>query len=131
MLHVTRYKLHDLVWAWQIENEPFLPFGVWPSLDVKLLDSEIALVRALDPTRPVIVTDSGELSLWVQAAKRADVFGTTMYRKIYPQFIGRFTGVFEYPLPPGFFRFKEKLARFMTGEPDKRFIVVELQSEPV
>jgi len=36
---------------------------------------EIALVRAKDPSRKVIVTDSGELSFWISAAKRADILG--------------------------------------------------------
>ncbi len=127
---VKRYLDSPAVETWQAENEPFLMFGECPRRGKDFLKKEVELIKSLDKTRAVLVTDSGELGLWYKAVKSGDVFGTTMYRKIYPQFIGRFTGVFEYPLPPGFFRFKEKLARFITGEQDKRFIVVELQSEP-
>ena len=115
---------HPEIRYWQIENEPFLPFGVCPKFDVNLLDSEIALARRLDPTRPVMVTDSGELSLWVRAAKRADVFGTTMYRTIWKKEIGYFT----YPIGPRFFQFKHWLNRVFAGQ--NRAVVIELQAEP-
>lgn len=121
---VNRYKNNAAVYAWQIENEPFLSFGECPKLNVKLLDEEIALVKQLD-NRPIIITDSGELSLWVRAAKRADIFGTTMYRWVWNQQLGSY----KYPIPPGFFRLKEKLVRLFVGW-QKPFVVIELQGEP-
>lgn len=122
---VNRYKDTGTIVSWQIENEPFLRFGICPAFDVALLDEEIALTKRLDPTRPVIVTDSGELSLWVHAATRGDEFGTTMYRDIYSKKVG---GYFEYPIGPNFFRFKEKMVRLFTDQ--KHFMVIELQAEP-
>ncbi len=122
---VTRYQDEETVVRWQIENEPFLRFGICPPFEVALLDEEIALTKRLDPTRPVIVTDSGELSLWVHAAARGDEFGTTMYRDIYSPKVG---GYFEYPLGPNFFRFKEKMVRLFTKQ--EHFKVIELQAEP-
>jgi len=122
---VKRYKdYHPELKYWQVENEPFLPFGVCPELDVKLLDSEIALVRSLDPTRQVIISDSGELSLWIQSAKRADVFGTTMYRTIWKEGIG----YFDYPIGPRFFHLKQWLIKTFANQ--DKIIVVELQAEP-
>jgi len=121
---VNRYKDNAAVFAWEVENEPFLSFGECPKLDVKLLDEEIALVRQLD-SRPIILTDSGELSLWVRAAKRADIFGTTMYRWVWNQQLGSY----KYPIPPGFFRLKERLVRLFVGW-QKPFVVIELQGEP-
>ena len=122
---VRHYQENPAVIAWQVENEPFLTFfGECPPLDVDFLESEIALVKALDPARPVIVTDSGELSLWVRAAKRADIFGTTLYRIIYKPILGHFT----YPLGPNFFLVKEWMVRAFTGQ--EHFMVVELQAEP-
>ncbi len=121
---VNHYKNNPAIVAWQIENEPFLKFGECPSFDVKLLDEEIALARKID-SRPIIITDSGELSIWVPAAKRADIFGTTLYRRVWHKWIGSW----KYPLPPGFFRAKEKIARFFVGQ-EKPFIVIELQAEP-
>jgi hypothetical protein len=122
---VDRYKSnHPEIKYWQVENEPFLPFGICPVLDTDLLDRELALVRQKDLSRPVIVTDSGELSLWVSAASRADVFGTTMYRTIYKKGLG----YFEYPIGPRFFRFKYGLINLF-AQKDKA-IVIELQAEP-
>lgn len=121
---VERYKDDKVVKYWQVENEPFLRFGICPAPDGELLDSEIAIVRKLDDSRKIIVTDSGELSLWVQAAKRADVFGTTMYRTIYKDGIG----YFEYPIGPRFFQFKHSLIKLFAGQ--NNAIVIELQAEP-
>jgi len=121
---VERYKKESAVKYWQVENEPFLGFGICPPLDVPLLDMEIGLVHLIDPSRKVIVTDSGELSLWISAAKRADVFGTTMYRTIWKEGLGYFT----YPIGPRFFHFKKWLAHLFSGQ--ENFIVIELQTEP-
>jgi hypothetical protein len=121
---VSRYKNEPSIKYWQVENEPFLSFGICPALDVNLLDSEVALVRAKDSSRPVIISDSGELSLWVRAASRADIFGTTMYRTIYKKGLG----YFEYPIGPRFFQFKNFLIQILAHQ-DKA-IVVELQAEP-
>jgi hypothetical protein len=121
---IDNLKGYDNIKAWQVENEPFLSFGVCPPLDTNLLDQEIALVRSKDPSRPIIVTDSGELSLWTQAAKRADIFGTTMYRTIYKKGLG----YFDYPIGPRFFQFKYYLNKIITGQ--SKAIVIELQAEP-
>lgn len=121
---VERYKDNTEVKYWQVENEPFLPFGICPKADANLLDQELAVVRNTDPGRKVIVTDSGELSLWVRAAKRADIFGTTMYRTIWKKGIG----YFDYPIGPRFFHFKAWLNRIFAGQTSN--IVIELQAEP-
>lgn len=122
---VRRYQDDRTVVKWQVENEPFLPFGVCPDFDVSFLNQEVALVKALDPSRPVLLTDSGELSLWYGAAIRGDEFGTTLYRDIYSPKVG---GYFTYPIGPNFFRFKEKMVRLLTKQ--EHFTVIELQAEP-
>jgi hypothetical protein len=121
---VERYKNQSVIKYWQIENEPFLKFGVCPAIDPSLLDSELALVRQMDTSRQIIVTDSGELSLWVQAASRADIFGTTMYRTIWKDGLGYYT----YPIGPRFFQFKAWLIKVLAHQ-NKNF-VIELQAEP-
>ncbi len=121
---VNRYKNNPSVRYWQVENEPFLKFGECPALDVNLLDNEIAIVRKIDPSRKIIITDSGELSLWTNAEKRADIFGTTMYRTIYSNKYGFYT----YPIGPRFFQFKYWMNRLIVGQ--KNAIVIELQAEP-
>lgn len=127
---VNRYKNSSAIWAWQVENEPFLSFGECPELDEELLDKEIALVRSLDPAvagRPIIITESGELSTWHRGAKKADILGTTMYRVIWHPRIP-FGGYLKYPLPPAFFQFKANIVKIFA--PIKKIIVVELQTEP-
>ena len=122
---VKRYKDKKNIIAWQVENEPFLThFGQCPKLNRKLLDDEITLVRALDD-RPIIVTDSGELSFWIAAAKRADIFGTTMYLHTYSGNLKRYI---NYPIAPGFFQFKKNITRLFAKPQD--WIVIELQAEP-
>jgi hypothetical protein len=124
---VLRYKDRQSIVMWQVENEPFLSqFGICPPLDKTYLEREIALVKNIDATRPVLVTDSGELSLWVRAAKRGDAFGTTLYRHIYSHhFGGRYI---TYPISPSFFQLKTLLVKLVTKQ--ENFMVIELQAEP-
>ncbi len=121
---MERYKNNSEIKYWQIENEPFLLFGICPAPDADLLDSEISLARKIDDSRKIIVSDSGELSLWVRAARRADVFGTTMYRNVYKEG----WGYYVYPVGPRFFRFKYGLISLFAEQ--KNAIVAELQAEP-
>ncbi len=124
---IERYKNSPALSYWQVENEPFLTqFGQCGKYPVaKYLDREIARVRELDPNHGIIVTDSGELSLWIPAAKRADVFGNTLYRKVYAD---SFEGYIDYHLPPIFFRMKRGVVHFFY--PNKKIINIELQGEP-
>jgi len=121
---VDRYKNEEVIKYWQVENEPFLNFGICPPADPNLIDREISQVRSKDSTRKIIMTDSGELSLWVQAAKRADVFGTTMYLDIWSEKMG----YYEYPIGPRFFWFKKWLIDIFAKQ--ENAIVIELQAEP-
>ncbi|MBI5742452.1 MAG: hypothetical protein HZA25_01260, partial [Candidatus Niyogibacteria bacterium] len=121
---VERYKASPALTAWQAENEPFLPFGECPTVRREFLEREIALVRSLDNAHPIVVTDSGELGIWLRAAAYGDIFGTTMYRVIWSDRLG----YIHYPLPPRFFWFKENLLRLFY--PDKKIIVSEMQGEP-
>ena len=121
---VARYKNEPEIKYWQIENEPFLAFGICPALDANLLDNEIAVAKLQDSSRPIVITDSGELSLWVRAASRADVFGTTMYRTIFKQG----WGYYEYPIGPRFFQFKYLLNKIIASQ--NNAVVIELQAEP-
>lgn len=122
---VSRYKNQTQIQAWQIENEPFLGhFGECPVLDADFLDQEIALTKSLD-SRPVVVTDSGELSFWYQAASRADIFGTTMYRDTFSSFLNSYV---HYPITASFFKLKKNLVGFFAKP--KKWVVIELQAEP-
>ena len=121
---VKRYKDSPALRSWQVENEPLLKFGDCPWRDRKFLEKEVGLVKSLDSNHPVIVSDSGELSFWVQAARIGDVVSTTMYRKVWFHEIDRYV---EYPLPPVFYGRKAKYIDAFFG---KEVIVGELQAEP-
>jgi hypothetical protein len=122
---VERYRDRDNISLWQVDNEPFLGFGECTTTPAEFLDKEIKVVRNLDPERKILVTDSGELSLWVFAAGRGDIFGTTMYRVIYSTKVG---GYYKYPLPPRFFWLKANIVHLFY--PNKPIINTELQAEP-
>lgn len=121
---VPRYKDSDVIWAWQVENEPFFSFGVCPQTDKNFLKKEIDLVKSLDgKKRPIIISDSGESSLWLKAANLADILGITMYRKTH----NKIFGVVNYPFPPVFYWRKAQIIKTFFNKP---VICGELQAEP-
>ena len=122
---VLRYSSSPAVTMWQIENEPFFPFGECPWVDKEFLKEEVELVKSLDKEkRPVLISDSGEGSFWIQAAKIGDIAGTTMYRKVW---VHQLETYFTYPLPPNFYWRKAQIIKTFFA---KRVICVELQAEP-
>lgn len=124
---VTRYKNSPAVVRWQVENEPFLEvfaFEHCGKLDVDLLEEEIALVKSLDPTRPVLVTDSGNLGTWTGAYSRGDMFGTSVYIYLWNPELGQLRTL----LPAWFYRVKDNVMAMLYGE--KPSVLIELSIEP-
>jgi len=121
---VSRYKSSSAIRAWQVENEPLFPFGECPPADGEFLKKEVALVKEIDSSRPVVVTDTGEFSLWFEVAEIADVVGTTLYRKIWFRELGIYV---PYKIPAVFYGRKAWLVEKLYG---KEVINVELQAEP-
>jgi hypothetical protein len=135
---VLRYKDSGVISFWQVENEPLFDFGKCPPWYYdggEFLKKEVELVKSLDPSREIIISDSGELSWWTGAAKIGDMVGTTMYRKAWVNinnnfgFSGNFYPTFygTYPLPPVFYWRKAQLIKNLFG---KKVICIELQAEP-
>ncbi|HTY39798.1 MAG TPA: hypothetical protein VMC43_01775, partial [Candidatus Paceibacterota bacterium] len=121
---VEHYKNSPAVVMWQVENEPLLSvFGQCPTPDEALLKREVAFVRSLD-SKPVMVTDSGELGFFPRAAGLSDVFGTTLYRYIWNKTFGFFTHIF----PPPFYTLRAWLTT--TFSSTKHVVIAELQAEP-
>ena len=119
---VSHFKNFESIAYWQLENEPLLnSFGLCPKGDYGFLQEELALLKSLD-NRPVIISATGELSLWQRESKIADVFGTTMYRVVY----NRFLAYIRYPYSSKFYKWKAKLNKI---NPSQVFII-ELQAEP-
>ncbi len=124
---VEKYYNNYVVTTWQVENEPFLSsFGPCPKLDPALYDKELALVKKLDPVRPILVTDSGELSSWLSAGGRGDIFGTTYYRYVYSDVLHRYWTNFYFPA--WFYRAKAGIVRLLN--PGKKIMLAELEAEP-
>lgn len=121
---VEHYKNSPAIKTWQVENEPLVGwFGInCPKPDREFLKKEIALVRSLD-SRPILLTDSGELGLWGRSAGLGDLFGTTLYRLVWNRYIGYWKYWF---LPPDFYRIRAILAK----KPMNQMMVAELQAEP-
>lgn len=124
---VNRYKDSPAITHWQVENEPFLEVFAndhCGNLDVDFLEEEIALVRSLDDSRSLLVTDSGNLGTWNGAYQRGDSFGTSVYVYFWNPELGQFKTI----LPPWFYRVKENVLSFFHGE--KETFLIELSLEP-
>jgi hypothetical protein len=127
---ILRYKDSKTILAWQAENEPFFDFGICPSWyykDKDFFKKEVALIKKLDTERLVYISDSGEQSLWWQAAKLGDKVGTTMYRKVWAHVIDGVGFYFDSYLRPIFYYRKAQLVKWFFN---KEVICVELQAEP-
>ena len=123
-LTVNRYKNHPALEVWQVENEPFLRFGICDVVTDAQLDEELKLVKKIDPFHPTMVTDSGELSMWRKTAKRADLFGTTLYRVVWSKQLGYWN--YKWLLPPFVYQ-----ARLWLNKRDiNTAYISELQAEP-
>jgi len=119
---IEHYKDNSSIVAWQLENEPFFnAFGVCPPSDDWFFSKELEAVKKLDD-RPVIISATGELSLWLKEAKLSDIFGSTVYRVVW----GPLTGYIRYPIPAWFYRLKAYLAGISAGQR----VIIELQAEP-
>lgn len=127
---VNRYKDNDAIIYWQIENEPFFYFGECPDwyYDSKeLLNQEVALVKSIDNSRKIIVSDTGENSLWFGVAKIGDIVGTTMYRGVWLHITDKIGFGIKYLYPPIYYARKALLIDKIFK---KSVICIELQAEP-
>ncbi len=121
---VKKYKDASVLLGWQVENEPFFPFGECPWADEKFLKQEVSLVKSLDSNHRIVISESGEGSFWTKAARYGDRVGITMYRKVW---VRQLRAYFTYPFPPVFYWRKVQIVHALSG---KEVIDVELQAEP-
>lgn len=124
---VERYQDSEAIEIWQVENEPYLSLFAYEhcgELDEEFLHEEIALVKELDASRPILVTDSGNLGTWSGAYQAGDMFGTSVYVHFWNPELGQFRTF----LPPWFYRVKENLIGMFYGE--KPTVLIELSAEP-
>jgi len=119
---VDHEKNSSALIRWQVENEPLFPYGDCPSVSLSRLNKEIALVRALDPVHPILLTVSGEQEPWLDLASSADTIGLSLYRFAYNAVLG--------PVAFPHSSFYYCIHAFLTGFFVKDVVVSELQMEP-
>ncbi len=119
---IDHFRQFSSIKAWQVQNEFYFKwFGICPETDDQFLQKQLALLKSKD-TRPVVMTDSGEFSLWSQVGKRADIVGTTMYRVAWNKYLGYLYSAW----PAWNYQLKSKLIHKNYSQ----MIVAELQAEP-
>jgi len=123
---VNHFKVYSNITVWQVSNEPFLKsFGKCPEVSSEQIVSYVKIVKSLDTKqRPVMLTESGELSTWIKSAKLADYLGSSLYRTVWNQYFG----YWRYPLPPAFYRYHADLVQKIFGV--QKIVISELQAEP-
>ncbi len=121
---VNRYKNHPVLSNWQVENEFLFPFGACEHpFGLGTLKKEIDLVQKLDPKHPIIITDSGEWTIWMPLALYGDTLGISMYREAWNDMLHV---SIPFPVKEGWYQFRAKLV----SPWKKNIIVTELQAEP-
>ncbi len=119
---IEHYRYEPAIIRWQLENEPLFSYGTCLAPNKHRLVESIKLLQKLDPDRPILLTDSGELSFWWETAVLTEELGTTLYRVTWnPAF-----GYFSYPWPAYYYRWKAGLVSPWV----KKVVVSELQLEP-
>ncbi len=124
---VERYKDNPAITYWQLENEPYLEVFAKDhcgEFDEAFFEQEFTYLRSLDASRPILITDSGNLGLWSGPYRHGDAFGTSVYVYFWNPELGQFRTV----LPPWFYWLKEALMSFRYGE--KETMLIELSAEP-
>lgn len=122
---VNRYKKHNEITEWQLENEPLNSFGQCPAPDRRQLASELAVVRRLDPGRPVSMTASDEMGV-PAGSPRADHFGLSVYFEQWAH-LGPWSGELVYSLPAWWQTLRAAVAERWLGQ---SVYIHELQAEP-
>ncbi len=124
---VQHFASFDIITTWQLENEPFFRYG--PDCDTvskELYRKELDIIRAVDIGRPVMITDSGEKSIWLNSSYAgADILGATMYRTVYHDKKQKYI---TYPLPAWTYAMKAGLVQLLS--PVDTVVGSELQAEP-
>ncbi len=119
---VERYRDHPALDRWQVENEPFFPFGDCPTPDVDRFEQTVRFVRLLDPEHQIQSTTSGEQSLWFLKTWNLDVLGVSLYREVWNKTLGAFV----FPHSPMVYTVQRILS-----EPFVDMVIIsELQMEP-
>jgi len=119
---IEHFKKYQSIKYWQVENEPFFPFGNCPAMmSQDFVKKEVDIVKSMD-ARPVIVSDSGEGGAWIFSYSISDYLAISIYRKVWLSF----WGYFNWPFPAESYKVKVALLNI----PLEKILNTELQAEP-
>ena len=121
---INRYKQNPALQSYQLENEYYNHFGACDNFDRTRLSSELALVKKLDSTHPVIMSRSNNYVGLMLKQPLPDTVGISVYRRVWSPPIGRY---FQYPYPSWYYAFLAGGEKLLTG---KDSVIHELQAEP-
>lgn len=123
---VGRYKSNPAIISWQLENEFHLNvFGKCPDHNRRRLIEEYWLVKNLDQSRPIVMTLSNNYFGFPVNDPRPDIFGVSIYSKVYEsRFLNRYV---VYPFPSWYYGGRAAITKFLTGRDS---FIHELQLEP-
>lgn len=121
---IDRYKDNPALQSYQLENEFFNSFGGCSNFDRGRLNSELALVKKLDPAHPVIISRSDNYAGFSLRQPLPDVIGISVYRHVWAGPIHRYA---TYPFPSWYYAFLAGAQQILTGKPS---VIHELQTEP-
>jgi hypothetical protein len=122
---ISRYKHSPALQSYQLENEFFNRFGSCNNFDRTRLDSELAMVKQLDPQHPVIITRSNNYAGFSLRQPLPDEIGISVYRRVWD---GTLTHrYFQYPFPSWYYAFLAGAQQLLTAKPS---VIHELQTEP-
>lgn len=112
---INRYRDRPSLVSYQLENEYFLKvFGVCPDHSRERLIDEYNFVKALDPSKPLIITRSDNaLPSWPVGDPKGDLTGASVYKRVWDKTVTK--RYFEYPLPAWYYAFLAGGAELTTG----------------
>ena len=119
---INAVKGYPAIKSWQLENEFWLrSFGESFDFSRQRLKNEFNQIRALDPTRPIIMSLANTFSVPLRGPK-PDIYATSMYRNLYDK--GTYRKTYFTPL---YYRIRRLAIRVFTC---RDLIIHELQMEP-
>lgn len=122
---IDRYKDREVLKSYQLENEFFLSvFGKCPDFTRERLVDEYNFVKAMDPTRPLIISRSNN-ALGVPINEPIpDITAVSVYKRVWDKTLTK--RYFEYPFPAWFYGFLGGAGKILNGTD---LIIHELQTE--
>jgi len=122
---INRYKDSPSLASYQLENEYFLKgFGICTNFDRQRLISEYNLIKATDPSHPVIVGRSNNAIGLPVGQPQPDEFSISVYKRVWDAALTH--RYVEYPYPAWYYGFLAGLQKIVTH---KNMMIGELQAE--